>query len=53
MAYRCIMWLKEECDGCGRCQMDDEKPMGLHGAHPEPLDDDGGNPFEIDYDDER
>ena len=19
MAYRCILWLKNECDGCGAC----------------------------------
>ena len=22
MAYRCILWLKNECDGCGACQED-------------------------------
>lgn len=27
MAYGCVMNLKEECDGCGRCGEDDEHPM--------------------------
>ena len=22
MAYRCILWLKNECDGCGACEED-------------------------------
>lgn len=40
MAYRCILHLKNECDGCGACEerFPDEEEY---------------DPFEIDYDDER
>lgn len=27
MAYPCKIWLKSECDGCGRCEDEDERPM--------------------------
>lgn len=51
MAYRCIISLKEECDGCGRCE--DERPVcllnGRRGpfdwADDDPLD---GDPFDVD-----
>lgn len=39
MAFSCVMYLKPECDGCGRCDWE-----------PEPEDD---NPFDIEYDDEE
>lgn len=51
MAYPCRIWLKEECDGCGCCEGD--RPMGLFGQRPMRISDDEGNPFDIDYDDER
>lgn len=51
MAYPCRIWLKEECDGCGYCECD--RPMGLFGRRPTRLNDDEGNPFDIEYDDER
>lgn len=39
MAYRCILFLKEECDGCGACEA-------------APCEDGEENPFDIEYDDE-
>lgn len=51
MAFACRIWLKSECDGCGCCEGD--KPMGLHSPRPVRICDDEGNPFDIEYDDER
>lgn len=42
MAFYCKLYLKSECDGCGAC-------MGVL----EDDDEDEGNPFDIDYNDER
>lgn len=38
MAYHCILFLKEECDGCGACEY---APAAF----------DEENPFDIEYDD--
>ena len=52
MAYACKIWIKDECDGCGLCENEDERPM-LYGDRRPLFDDDTYNPFEMDYDDER
>lgn len=50
MSYRCVINLKEECDGCGRCEDEDERPMGYDRPYYGALSDwdDGGNPFVTD-----
>jgi len=52
MAFRCRIWLKSECDGCGRCEDEDERPYGLSRGR-SVFDDETDDPFEIDRDDER
>lgn len=50
MSYRCVIHLKDECDGCGRCEETDERPMGYDRPYYGTLSDwdDGGNPFATD-----
>lgn len=51
MAYRCIRYLKEECDGCGRCQ----EPMHGYGGICGSYDTDipfGDDEWDEDYEDE-
>lgn len=49
MAFPCRIFLKEECDGCGRCE--DERPYSL--SRGRVSFDEEDDPFEIDRDDER
>lgn len=50
MAFGCILHLKQECDGCMRCQDSGYS----YGRQRSPFDDDAGeDPFEIDHNDER
>ena len=44
MAYPCKIWIKEECDGCGRCEDEDERPMGYDRPYYGALDDWDGDP---------
>ena len=51
MAYPCILWLKNECDGCGACETERMMP-GVGGVRismdePEP------DPFERDEEDDQ
>ena len=48
--YHCKINLKEECDGCGRCEDIDERPMAYGRPYYGSLSDwdDGGNPFVAD-----
>ena len=50
MAFGCRIYLKSECDGCGRCE---DYRHGLYGVRGNPHDDEYYDPFEPDYDDER
>ena len=55
MSYRCVIHIKDECDGCGRCEETDERPMGYDRPYYGTLSDwdDGGNPFVPDPMDEE
>lgn len=50
MAFPCKLWLKAECDGCGRCDEPGHSYSRIYGMETAEDEDD---PFEIDYDDER
>lgn len=54
MSYRCKISSKEECDGCGRCEETDERPMAYGRPYYGALEDwDDENPFARDPMDEE